>query len=360
MRRILPLGALFALALGLAACDNGVEPAASGPVIQFASTSASVAESDGTVQIPVRLTGGQAGQTYTVQVLLAVAASTADGPNPSRPDLVPDYLEFGAAAGENRVVTLTLSGPEDTATAEITLVDDGVSEGSEVIAFVLQQPSNGATIGANREFRLELGAPPISVIRTRPLGSTVTVEGVLTRARGRYSFIQDDSGAALAIFAGGGAYFDAIAAGDVAQGDFVSLTGTLSEFNGLLQLSPVAAFDVISRGNELPAPQTITVATLLGSGDTYEGELVRITGLTMSTSDVVFIASRNYDVTDGTGTAIMRTQRNTDSAIVDQPIASLTGGVPGAYGPFTFVGPVGQFQGTNQLQPVERTDLQAE
>ena len=43
--------------------------------------------------------------------------------------------------------------------------------------------------------------------------------------------------------------------------------------------------------------------------------------------------------------------------VVGEPIQPITGGTPGAYGPFTFTGVRGQFRGTNQLNPVQSADF---
>ena len=213
----------------------------------------------------------------------------------------------------------------------------------------------GATIGDARQFRVEIGTPPISAVRTRPLGTVVTVEGIVTRARGRVSFIQDNSGAAIAVFANGNEYFSAVASGAIAQGDRIQVVGELTEFNSLLQIGNVADFEVISRGNALPAAQTLMVSQIANSGDTYESELVRVTGLQLTTGDVVFTTNTSYDAVSGGSSIILRT--SSDSEIVGEAIQPITGGTPGAYGPFTFTGVLGQFRDTNQLNPIRITDF---
>ena len=348
MRHSLPL--LLAALVAVAGCDSVVPPEPAAPTIEFGAASVSAAEGDTGVQIPVRLTNGVAGQTYTVEVLLATASSSATFGG--------DVQNFGAASGTNRVATVTLTGETDTKTVTIDVVDDAELEGPEAVVFALQRPStSGGTqpvIGDNRQLRLEIGTPPIAAIRGRALGTVVTVEGIVTRARGRVSFIQDGT-AAIATFANGNAYAAAVASGAIAQGDRIQIKGELSEFNSLLQIGNIQEFDVLSRGNALPAPQTITLSQLATSGDAYESELVRITGLRMTTGDVVFTNNTSYDVTNGGVTAILRT--SSDSEVVGEAIQPLVGGAPGNYGPFTFTGVVGQFRDTNQLNPIRKSDL---
>ncbi len=353
MRIPLLLAVLLAVASG---CDSVEPPVEQGPLIEFGAASVNASEGDAGVEIPVTLTGGVAGQTYTVEVLLATASSTtsyaSDDPDGNR---VGDIDNFGVPNGANRVATVTLTGPEDTDVVTVDVRPDDELESAEAAVFVLQRATGGASIGSGREFRLQVGTPPISVIRQRPLGTVVTIEGIVTRARGRVSFVQDDSGAALAVFANGNEYFNAVASGAIAQGDRIQIVGVLSEFNDLLQIGTVNDFDVLSRGNALPAAQTLTPAQIATSGDTYESELVRVTGLTLTTGDIVFTTNTSYEAVAAGGSIIIRTSG--DSEIVNETVQPITGGSPGSYGPFTFTGVLGQFRGTNQLNPIRIADF---
>ena len=176
----------------------------------------------------------------------------------------------------------------------------------------------------------------------------------MTRARGRVSFVQDAT-AAIAVFANGNAYAAAVASGDIAQGDRIQIKGTLSEFNSLLQIGTVESFKVLSRGNALPAPQTVTLSQIATSGDALESELVRVTGLTLTTGDVLFTNNTSYDATTGGSTITLRT--SSDSEVTGEAIQPITGGAPGNYGPFTFTGVLGQFRDTNQLNPIRKSDF---
>ena len=348
MRLLLPRLAapvLLAALVAVAGCDSVVPETPPGPTIEFGAASVSAAEGDRQVQIPVTLANGQAGQSYTVEVLLAAASSSAT--------FGADVQNFGTAAGPNRVATVTLTGPSDTQAVTIDVVDDTELEGPEAIVFALQRPT-GATVGETRQLRLEIGTPPIAAARSRSVGTIVTVEGIVTRARGRVSFIQDET-AAIGTFANGNAYAAAIASGAVAPGDRVQIKGELTEFNGLLQVSNIESFNVVSRGNALPAPQTVTLSQIATSGDALESELVRVTGLTLTTGDVLFTNNTSYDAVNGGSTITLRT--SSDSEVVGEEIQPITGGAPGAYGPFTFTGVLGQFRDTNQLNPLTEADF---
>lgn len=353
MRISLFLAAL--LAMTASGCDSIEPDVAQGAVVQFGSASVSASEGDSSVEIPVTLTGGEAGTTYTVQVLLAKASSTAGYVNASGAG---DLNNFGDADGANRVATVTLTGPTDTEVVTIDIEDDGEFEAPETAVFVLQR-ANGATVGRNRQFQIEIGTPAIAVTRQRPVDDIVTVEGIVTSRFGRYTFLQDGT-AGIAIYA-----FDDTNVGmaDINPGDRIQVKGSLRENGardgvglGLTQIfvgrGAPAEFSILSRGNALPAAQRVTVAQILANGEQYESERIQVKGLTVTgTSDVVFQAggsAGNYTVTDGTGEMLLRINSAAESELGNQPVPQ---------GTFTFTGPLGQFGGAYQLNPLRTTDL---
>lgn len=343
-------------ALAVSGCDSAdpVSNEISGPTVAFGTSSTNAAEG-GTATIPVTLTGGT-GQPVTVEVLFAGRISGT-----GRASFGSDFTGFGDDRSGTRVATVTFSGAE-TETQNITfaIADDGAVEDAETAEFALQNATN-ATIVTPREFRLVIGTPPISSARARAVGETVTVEGVVTRVFGRYIFLQDASAAVVLFLPNASSPLGAAASsGAVAAGDRVQATGPITEFGattglpgtGLLQISASdigERFAVLSRGNALPAAQTITAAQFRDGGDAYEAEIVRIVGLTfVGNTDVVFSNGKTYTVTDGTGNADMRVQGTSDTEVTSA-IA-----VPAR---FTYTGPTGQFRGTNQLQPTRITDI---
>jgi hypothetical protein len=190
---------------------------------------------------------------------------------------------------------------------------------------------------------------PIAEARTKDDGTTVTIEGVVTRAGGRFARLQDET-AGLTIFQSSGAFRNAIANGDVAEGDLVRVIGSMATFNELRQVNP-SLFEVISRGNELPDPVVLTLAEVAEDGATYESMLISVRGLEVETDDETFAAARTYAVTDGTaeaGTVDIRTPSSGEGAIIGQAVPD---------GAFDFVGVLGRFLNTFQLQPINATDV---
>ncbi len=356
-----PAAACVLLAAGLAGCDNGgPSSVVTGPTVQFGTSAATVVEGD-TIRIPVTLEGGT-GQPVTVEVLYARGASSASDVVTAEDSV--DFVGFGTPGAAVSIETLTFSG-QDEETREITVIatEDSFLEEAESVIFALQN-AQGATIATPREYTLTIGVRSLAEIRQMPNDEIVTVEGIVTRAAGRITYIQDAT-AGIALFSPSGTdFYNAVASGAIAPGDRIQVVGSLTDFQattgvfntGFREVQFISDFAVLSRGNPLPAPQTVTLAQVTaGDPDTeeYESEIVRITNLTIDPAgDVVFQTARSYNVTQTvagvTTTMVLRTPSAGDTEIF---------GVPIPLEPFTYEGPVGQFRGGNQLSPVEATDV---
>jgi phosphatidylserine/phosphatidylglycerophosphate/cardiolipin synthase-like enzyme len=80
---------------------------------------------------------------------------------------------------------------------------------------------------------------------------------------------------------------------NVERGDLVEITGTLKDYNGLLEIDPVTSYDVISSGNPLPAALVTTPA---GIGEETESELIQINGVNFTAGGNLFSVG-NYEFT---------------------------------------------------------------
>ncbi len=187
--------------------------------------------------------------------------------------------------------------------------------------------------------------------------TNIAVEGVVTRAKGRLTYVQDTT-AAIAAFQLGGPVRDAVDAGSIAEGDSIIISGRRSDFSSLQQIAP-ANFLVLSRGNALPAVQDVTLAEIAANGENYESELVRVTDLTIDPAgDMNFSASKTYGITDPSdmsGAVELRTPISSDTDIAGVAIPVLA----------TFTGVLGQFSSTApdigyQLTPVNATDVEGQ
>jgi hypothetical protein len=169
---------------------------------------------------------------------------------------------------------------------------------------------------------------------------------------------QDDSGptgaSGLVVRQTSGAFNDDIADGTISQGTELQVTGTLSEFNGLLQVNEGDLSDyTVGEQVGLPAPQDVTLADINSSGEEYESELVAIQGLSFQrpewqAAQWTFQNDRSYSVSDASATLTFRMQGSSETQLADTPVPE---------GSFTYTGVVGEFNSAYQLIPTELGDL---
>jgi|GEM_PF-644080 len=210
--------------------------------------------------------------------------------------------------------------------------------------------------------------PVISIAAARAIASdTVKVRGIITRAWGRFIYIQDGTGA-IGVRQSSGAMVDSIVSGGLKAGDSVEVSGGRSEFNNYSQIAILtgayrgnSVITKIMSNRPLPALQVLTVKQLLANPEAYESELIRIVNLrTSSTGN--FAASSNHNVWDGstTGdTTVLRIISAADTEIEDAPALAIP------TGQFTFEGTLIQFCSSPtsgctsgyQLQGVRKGDI---
>jgi hypothetical protein len=105
---------------------------------------------------------------------------------------------------------------------------------------------------------------PIGTVRTQALSSTVTFRGKVLNGSelGIIRYVQDGTG-------GIGVYSSSIA--NVLRGDSIEVTGTLFDFNTLLEISPVSTFTVTKISetplSELSAMTKLTADSFFGLPD---------------------------------------------------------------------------------------------
>ncbi len=122
---------------------------------------------------------------------------------------------------------------------------------------------------------------------------TVTTTGIVTAVEaGNYNvFIQDGSGSWNGIMI----YHPPI---DVQLGDEVLVTGTVQEFYGWTEISPVTTCTVLSSGNPLPEP--IVLETVDISDEQWEGVLIQVEDVSVTNPDLGY---GEFEIDDGSGPA---------------------------------------------------------
>ena len=221
---------------------------------------------------------------------------------------------------------------------------------------------HSSTFGGGEIRGQKLPLTTIAEARAAGVGATVTVQGTVSRAKGAFAQIQDAT-AGLSIRQTASPFFDAVAAGTIAPGTTITVTGVLSQFRGLLQINQgsmandLTSFTVDGQGAP-PARQVVTLAELAANGEQYESELVLVRNLTV-TGPSPFTAATNYAVTDASSTTnavslriIGANDTDVDGVAVPTPTADITG-VVGQFdtAPAATVG--------YQIQPTLASDIAA-
>jgi phosphatidylserine/phosphatidylglycerophosphate/cardiolipin synthase-like enzyme len=148
-------------------------------------------------------------------------------------------------------------------------------------------------------FALRAQTFSVAAARALPAGSTVTVRGIVTNGPelGKIRYLQDGT-AGIAAFPGAGSQAGFEAA--VTRGDSIEVTGTLVVFHGLLEISPITNYTVISSGHPLPAPKTVALAEL---SDALESQLLEIECVAFANGGATFFGGSTYDLADPSGNA---------------------------------------------------------
>jgi phosphatidylserine/phosphatidylglycerophosphate/cardiolipin synthase-like enzyme/DNA/RNA endonuclease YhcR with UshA esterase domain len=137
----------------------------------------------------------------------------------------------------------------------------------------------------------------ISNARSMPVGSTITVRGIVTNGAelGKIRYFQDGTGG-IAAFpnAASAPNFEA----NVMLGDSIEVTGTLVSFHELLEITPITNYTVISSQNPIPVAVPVTFTNL---SDDFESELVEVDCVIFDEVVSSFSTQGTYNITDANG-----------------------------------------------------------
>ncbi len=127
----------------------------------------------------------------------------------------------------------------------------------------------------------------ISAARALPVGTVVTVKGIVTNGPelGIIRYFQDNT-------AGIAAYGSITSSAQ--RGDSVTITGTLKNYNQLLELDPTTNVTIRSSGNPVPSP---IVLTPLQISEPYEAMLVQVNNVLFTDAGTVFTGNKKYQFT---------------------------------------------------------------
>jgi hypothetical protein len=190
-----------------------------------------------------------------------------------------------------------------------------------------------------------------------PTGTVVTMEGIVTRAMGDFTRIQDATAGFTIRSAGDRDWQNDVASGELRDGDRVRVTGQVSQFNQLRQFNQaeLQSYERLARDQQLPAPIDVTLADIAEHGRMYQSMLLHVADIEIDTEDTVYAAARTYSIRDASaefGTVDLRMGNAQDTFYDGEPVIS----------PFSFTGVLGQFHSSDpnagfQLMPIREGDL---
>jgi hypothetical protein len=196
----------------------------------------------------------------------------------------------------------------------------------------------------------------IKAARAAGAGATVNFEGIATRVKGNYVYMQDTT-AGIVLYNSSGAFKDSVISGGVKAGDKIRVQGKVSIYNSLYEIvaADLIGFQVSSRGNALPAPVLLTLKDISTNGSVYQSQIVRVLGVSITSTDAIFLPAKTYQITDKTDNSNAIALRIGNATDTDADSLVMLKVV-------TFTGPLGQFNSSDptkgfQLMPVLKTDI---
>jgi hypothetical protein len=177
----------------------------------------------------------------------------------------------------------------------------------------------------------------ISLARTKSTGMKVTVAGRITVANelGNPAYVQDATG--------GIPVFESTLANGTQIGDSVIVTGPIGVFNDQKQISGSGIiFTKVATTPRIVSPKIISLSQLAAN----EGLLVTIQNVEVLNKNFVFYPQSTEQITDGTTTADLRIDGDTDIPGLTKPSGS-----------FDITGVVGRFKTNAQLLPRFQLDV---
>jgi len=226
------------------------------------------------------------------------------------------------------------------------------NNGEELELLVVLPTGETELLETEEEVKLD-----ITDARAKGVDELVIVEGIVTRAKGDFTYIQDET-AGITIRQTSGNFNSQVADGTITQGTRISISGITSEFASLLQINDddLIEFEILEQGVALPDPAPVTLTDLAANGENFEAQLVSVSDVTLDPlDDTTFNPGTTYNITDDSdqsGAVSFRVPNAGDSDLDGTAIVTN----------FDFTGVVGQFDFSDpsagyQLMGILETDI---
>ncbi len=176
----------------------------------------------------------------------------------------------------------------------------------------------------------------IADARAQPIGSTVTVNGIITSGDefGTVRYLQDGTGG-IALFS--------TSLSSTLRGDNITVTGVTMDYQSLLEISPVNSWLLTSSSNPLPIPALITPNQL---SETFEAQLVQINNVSFANGGAQFQGNASYGFTSNGESGVVYIRSG--NPLVGQTIPASS---------ITVYGICSQYGNQYQLLPRDGNDL---
>ena len=211
--------------------------------------------------------------------------------------------------GDTYTGTVPAQANGTTVTYSITAVDnDGNSATSDELTYLVIPTGGSITSIYDIQYVSDPGTDDASPL----YGATVTISGVVTAefwggSSNRYLYVQDAVGPWNGIvcfeYDGWDEFDFSTSAGtvhSVAEGDSVTVTGTVDEYYGLTEILDVTEVIIHGPAVNMISPSVVTSGQVMTGGteaEAYEGCLVKVDGVTVDNAD---LGNGEWSITDGT------------------------------------------------------------
>ena len=325
------------------ASPGAANTCATAPYLFFNGTTDVTNEGNGTDMFAVRMANTGMMDTADVDIVIMGSGTATDGVDYT---IINTTLHFSPEGiGESSVAFI-----------DMALLDDTDIEADETVVIQMANPTMGATIATDGLFTITIEDNDGASYPTYPIGTVTTVDvdgvadsvgvecsltgvvhGVNMRPSGlQFTFIdQNNDGIGLFYASGNFGY-------TVAEGDLVTVEGTISQFNGLTQINPDTVM-MISSGNPLWNPDVVSSLSEANESQMTQMECVTLADPTQWTNSG---SGFNVDIVVGMDTVQMRVDADTDVYGTTAPTGEFT--VTGIGGQFDSSSP---YDGGYQLIP---------
>ena len=193
------------------------------------------------------------------------------------------------------------------------------------------------------------GNSSILAARGTAVGQSVTVTGTVTNGAEMGSSVRyiQDSQAGIAIYPG----LDWTAWGNAPlRGDIITVTGVISEYNGLLEVGPsLTAVTINSSNNTLPTLQSVTPNII---AESYEGELVTVDNVIFDLAGSVISGNSTYTYNANGQSGVIYIRAGSVLVGTNLPASAIT--LVGIVSQFDATAP---FDGGYQILPRDENDF---